>query len=73
MQRLADRDHTITNLRDFKTHALAQLASQHDEINRLRSQNEQAAKIRLLPQPRVSYCTHNRRLNCGDSTDLIGT
>jgi hypothetical protein len=48
-QRLADRDHTITGLRDFKTRALAQLAGQHDEINRLRSQNEPAAKVRLLP------------------------
>lgn len=48
-QRLADRDRTITDLRDFKNRALAQLASQYDEINRLRSQNEQAAKVRLLP------------------------
>jgi hypothetical protein len=48
-QRLADRDNTITGLRDFKNRALAQLAGQHDEINRLRSQNERAAKVRLLP------------------------
>ena len=48
-QRLADRDHTITSLRDFKNRALAQLASQHDEINRLRTQNQQAAKVRQLP------------------------
>jgi len=48
-QRLADRDHTITNLRDFKNQALAQLAGQHDEISRLRSQNTLAAKVRLLP------------------------
>ena len=48
-QRLADRQHAITGLRDFKNRALAQLASQHDEITRLRSQNEQAAKVRLLP------------------------
>jgi hypothetical protein len=48
-QRLADRDHTITDLRDFKNRALAQLAGQHDEINRLRSQNERAAKVRVLP------------------------
>jgi len=48
-QRLADRDHTIADLRDFKNRALAQLAGQHDEINRLRSQNERAAKVRVLP------------------------
>jgi chromosome segregation ATPase len=48
-QRLADRDNTITGLRDFKNRAVAQLAGQHDEINRLRSQNERAAKVRLLP------------------------
>jgi hypothetical protein len=48
-QRLADRDNTITGLRDFKNRALAQLAGQHDEIDRLRSQNERAAKVRLLP------------------------
>jgi len=50
-QRLADRDHTITSLRDFKNRALAQLASQHNEINRLRTQNEQAAKVRQLSAP----------------------
>ena len=48
-QRLADRDHTITDLRDFKNRTLAQLASQHDEINRLRTQNQRAAKVRQLP------------------------
>jgi hypothetical protein len=48
-QRLADHQHTITDLRDFKNRALAQLASQHDEINRLRRQNEHAATVRLLP------------------------
>jgi len=48
-QRLADRDNAITGLRDFKNRALAQLAGQHDEIDRLRSQNERAAKVRLLP------------------------
>ena len=48
-QRLADRDHTITDLRDFKNRALARLASQHDEINRLRTQNQRAAKVRQLP------------------------
>ena len=50
-QRLADRAHTITDLRDFKNRALAQLASQHNEINRLRTQNEQAAKVRQLSAP----------------------
>jgi hypothetical protein len=48
-QRLADRDQTIANLRDFKDRALAQLAGQHDEISRLRSQNEHAARVRPLP------------------------
>jgi chromosome segregation ATPase len=56
-QRLADRDHTITDLRDFKNRALAQLAGQHDEINRLRTQNQRAAKVRQLPA-RTSVTGH---------------
>ena len=48
-QRLADRDTTITTLNGFRDQALARLAAQHDEITRLRTQNQRAAKIRQLP------------------------
>lgn len=50
-QRVADRDTTIAGLRDFRDQALARLAAQHDEINRLRQQTRPAARIRRLPAP----------------------
>jgi hypothetical protein len=50
-QRLADQGTTITTLNGFKNQALAQLAAQHDEITRLRTQNKRAATVRLLPTP----------------------
>lgn len=51
LQRLADRDTTITTLTGFREQALARLAAQHDEIARLRTQNKRAATVRLLPAP----------------------
>jgi hypothetical protein len=50
-QRLADHDTTITTLRSFKDQALARLATQHDEITRLRTRDKRAATVRLLPTP----------------------
>jgi chromosome segregation ATPase len=50
-QRLADRDTTISTLRDLKDQALARLAAQHDEITRLRTQAKRAATVHLLPVP----------------------
>jgi len=55
-QRLADRDTAITNLRSFRDQALARLASQHDEITRLRTQNKRTAPVRLLPAPETETC-----------------
>jgi hypothetical protein len=50
-QRLADRDTTITGLSEFRDQAIARLAAQHDEINRLRTQNKRSAAVHLLPAP----------------------
>jgi len=50
-QRIADRDTTITSLRDFRDQALARLAAQHDEISRLRREVQLATRIRRLPVP----------------------
>jgi len=48
-QRLAQSADTISDLADFRTQALAQLAAQHDEITQLRRQAQQAASVRRLP------------------------
>jgi hypothetical protein len=48
-QRLTGRDQTITELTEFKTEALARLAAQHDEINRLRQHHDQSARVHHLP------------------------
>lgn len=54
-QRLAGRDHTITDLRDFKNQALSQLAAQYDEIARLRRRDATGrSSIRHLPSPAAS-------------------
>lgn len=48
-QRLARSADTISELADFRTQAVAQLAAQHDEITQLRRQAQQAASVRRLP------------------------
>jgi hypothetical protein len=48
-QRLTDRDKTITELTDFRTEALSQLAAQHNEIIRLRHAVTNSANVRRLP------------------------
>ncbi|MGV9866986.1 hypothetical protein [Rhodococcus koreensis] len=48
-QRLAESASTIDQLADFRTHALAQLAAQHDEITRLRASATTATRVRQLP------------------------
>ena len=48
-QRLTDRDQTISELTEFKTEALARLAAQHDEIDRLSQRHDQSAHLHHLP------------------------
>jgi len=48
-QRLAESDSTIDKLADFRIHALAQLAAQHDEITRLRASATTATQVLQLP------------------------
>ncbi|MGH3683878.1 MAG: hypothetical protein ACRDSM_02200 [Pseudonocardiaceae bacterium] len=48
--RLAESTHTINELTEFQTQALAQLAAQHDEIIRLRAAATSASQVRRLPQ-----------------------
>ena len=48
-QRLTDSASTIDRLADFRAHALAQLAAQHDEITRLRASTTAANHVRRLP------------------------
>jgi septal ring factor EnvC (AmiA/AmiB activator) len=50
-QRLAESANTIDQLADFRTHALAQLTAQHDEITRLRASATAASRVRRLPGP----------------------
>ncbi|MGH3237456.1 MAG: hypothetical protein ACRDOH_30195 [Streptosporangiaceae bacterium] len=50
-ERLAQSANAITELTDFRTQALAQLAAQHDEITRLRCEAGTRRNIRSLPQP----------------------
>jgi len=49
-QRLTESTSTIDELTEFRTHALAQLTAQHDEITRLRASATAASRIRRLPQ-----------------------
>lgn len=51
-QRIAGQNTTIADLTTARTSALARIAAQHDEIQRLRSTEERAANIRTLPAPR---------------------
>jgi AcrR family transcriptional regulator len=48
-QRLAGRDAVITELTEFKTRALSQLAAQHDELQRLQTQAARPGNLRVLP------------------------
>ena len=48
--RLTESADTIEELTDFRTHALARLAAQHDEITRLRASAATASSIPRLPQ-----------------------
>jgi hypothetical protein len=50
-ERIAQSDTTITELADFRDQALARLATQHDEITRLRREAHRAASVRRLPVP----------------------
>jgi len=48
-QRLAERDHTIATLNNFKSDALSRLAAQHEEITRLRNTMRENNNVRRLP------------------------
>ena len=48
-RRLAESASTIDQLTDFRTHALAQLTAQHDEITRLRATTTAGSRVRQLP------------------------
>jgi hypothetical protein len=50
-ERLAESAGTITGLSEFRAHALARIAAQHDEITRLRHDLQRAGTIRRLPSP----------------------
>jgi len=52
-ERLAQSDAAISELADFQGQALARLATQHNEITRLRQEAHQAVGIRRLPTPAV--------------------
>jgi hypothetical protein len=58
-QRITDRDTTVVGLRDFRDQALARLAAQHDEINRLRQETRLAARVRRLPALAPSAVSDN--------------
>lgn len=48
-QRLHRHEQDLAGLSDFKTEALTRLAAQHEEIQRLRRQADQASRLRRLP------------------------
>ncbi|MFC9817867.1 hypothetical protein ACFVJM_38125 [Streptomyces virginiae] len=48
-ERLVARNETITELTEFRTRAVSQLAAQHAEIERLRKALEGARNVRVLP------------------------
>lgn len=50
-QRIADQNATVADLTTARISALARIAAQHDEIQRLRSTAERAANVRTLPAP----------------------
>jgi len=53
-QRLAESTSTIDKLTEFRTQALAQLATQHDEITRLRTSAAEASRVRRLPSRTIT-------------------
>jgi chromosome segregation ATPase len=50
--RLAQSNSTIEELNDFRTQALARIAAQHEEIQRLRTAAESNANVTRLPPTR---------------------
>ncbi|MEG8184609.1 hypothetical protein GZH49_39890 [Nocardia terpenica] len=50
--RLAQAESTIDELSDFRTQALARIAAQHDEIQRLRASASSASTVTRLPPAR---------------------
>nr|WTB09089.1 hypothetical protein OG546_35695 [Streptomyces antimycoticus] len=50
--RVAKRDEVVSELTEFKTAAISQLAAQHDEITRLREQAAALGNVRRLPAAR---------------------
>jgi septal ring factor EnvC (AmiA/AmiB activator) len=50
--RLEQANSTIEELADFRTQALARLAAQHDEIQRLRATSDADTKVTRLPPAR---------------------
>lgn len=50
-ERLAQAGQTIDELADFRTHALARLAAQHEEIVRLRAVAAGTSRVSRLPAP----------------------
>jgi hypothetical protein len=50
--RLTQANSTIEELTDFRTQALARLAAQHDEIQRLRATSDAGTNVTRLPPPR---------------------
>ncbi len=48
--RITEHTGTIEELTDFRTQALARLAAQHDEINRLRDAAAAASRVAQLPR-----------------------
>jgi hypothetical protein len=56
-ERVRERDAQITELTEFKEHALSQLAAQHEEILRLRRPTNSPSNVRNLPIARKSRIT----------------
>jgi hypothetical protein len=52
-ERLKQAEHSIAELGDFRTQALARLAAQHEEITRLRVIAGTSARVVQLPAPRA--------------------
>jgi hypothetical protein len=50
--RLTQANSTIEELTDFRAQALARLAAQHDEIQRLRATSDAGTNVTRLPPPR---------------------
>ncbi|MET7855138.1 hypothetical protein ABZT48_44980 [Streptomyces avermitilis] len=50
-ERLTQSEQTITELADFRTQALARLATQHEEIVRLREAAAGTCRVSRLPAP----------------------